>query len=132
MHSDPTSFRFAYDTTVFTDGKQSLLIEQLKPEPFGYAAQEIIATEYVGKKMLIQADVRTEGVSGNGGGIFYIAGGTIANIANGQKYILGTQNWQPLKLEFVVPGNARVLTVGASLEGSGRLWVDNISLSTAP
>jgi len=56
----------------------------------------------------------------------------IANMANGQKFILGTQNWQQLKMDFVVPNNVRSLTVGVSLEGSGKMWVDNISLSAAP
>jgi hypothetical protein len=137
LHVDPVSFRFSLDTQFSVEGAQSLLIERIKLEPYALAGQSIRVIDYIGRRMTLTAYIRTDGVAENGGGLYYRIGGLTSNMsddymATDTQLILGTQEWKQLKMDFTIPLNARVLTVGAILQGPGKMWVDNVSLSVAP
>lgn len=132
MHSDAASFRCSVDASVSFNSLQSLLIEQLKPEPWGYATQVVDAAGYIGMRMVLSADVRTEGATGNGGGIFYTLEGAAGNSIHGQRLLSGTGDWQNISLEFMVPEKTSGIRIAALLEGPGKLWIDNVSLRAFP
>src|SRR5262249_24085945 len=49
-----------------------------------------------------------------------------------QRPIRGTTGWRRYDLVLDVPQNARQISVGGWLTGSGKLWVDDLSLEAVP
>ena len=124
-HSDPGSFRCGVDTSVKTEGRNSLRIERVRPEPWGLATQVVADRKLQGQRVRYSVSVRTEGATGAGGGAFLMVQGPGgATIAHQQKLEQGTTGWTRQALELVVPAGAETIVAGAILEGGGKLWID--------
>ncbi len=128
-HSDAGSFRYTVDGSGAASGQRSLRVERVRNEPWGLITQAVHDPKLRGARLRFSLAVRTEGASGNGGGVFYAAQGPGGvTIAHQQKLTPGTSGWSRIAVEFVVPAAANLFEVGAILEGPGTLWIDDARL----
>ena len=130
MHADPKSFAFDSDGSVATDGKHSLRIERVKPEPWGLIFQMVPVANLRGKRVVLSGMVRVEGAEGAGGGLYVDIEGPVGLALHEQRLAKGTHDWQRTSIEFVVPPDAVRIRIGAIQEGQGRTWIDELLLQT--
>ena len=129
-HNDPLSFRYYIDETHPGEGKRSLCFEPTKREPWGKVVQAFHDGPWRGKRVRFSMLVRTENVSftqaGMGAGVFVFA--HAATLVRHDTLIHGTAEWQRLSAEIDVPQDTRVLEVGVTLIGTGRVCADDAVL----
>lgn len=130
MHADPSSFRFFLDEALPAQGRRSLCIEPLKKEPWAVASQGLFDIAQIrGGRVRFSAAVRLDAVTGNGAGPYAAAQGTGgAIIAHASHLSQGTQGWQRVAVELDVPSGATLIEFGVSLEGRGRVCLDDARL----
>lgn len=128
MHSNPDSFRFSLDRAAPGEGRQSLCIERVANEPWSLATQAIDATALRGARLRFSLAVRIDRAEGPGGGPFLIVHGPTGNLAHEERLVASTAGWQRIALEFAVAPMAQMVEVGATLQGDGRVCVDDARL----
>jgi hypothetical protein len=130
MHADPNSFRFFLDEALPAQGKRSLCIEPLKKEPWGTASQGWFDIAQIrGGRVRFSAAVRLDAVTGDGAGPFVDAQGIGGGpIARAERLLQGTQGWQRIAVELDVPSGATLIEFGVTLEGRGRVCLDDARL----
>ena len=135
QHAGETSFEFAIDDRVAKDGKRSLRIRRTGKQPFGLVLQKIKADRFRGKRVRLTAFLRLENVEAYGhGALREISGATLMLRSGGalddmrDRPLRGTKPWTEVSVEISVPATATVVDFGATLSGSGTLWVDAVKL----
>jgi len=126
------------DLAVFHGGKTSASIQASKATREGKftLSQSINAKAYVGKRLRVAAYVKTEGL---------IVGGTFwadalpedsPNDRNGpgsdRTRLAPTSDWRRYDCYVDVAKGSATLDVGISIQGSGQLWLDDVSLEVVP
>ena len=133
-HNGMSAFHFFADTKRPASGKQSGCVERVGREPWALmtqAAPDIAPLR--GKHVRFTASVRVEGVVGDGGGAFILAqGGSGQTLAHAKKQKQGTEFWNSMQVDLVVPEQAFVLEAGLVLEGSGMGCIDDAVLEIIP
>lgn len=128
MHSDPDSFRFALDGVAPAQGKQSLCIERVRNEPWSLATQGVDAVALRGAKLRFSLAVRIERAEGAGAGPFLVVHGPTGNLLHEERLATRSDGWQRVGFDFTVAPTARILELGATLQGGGRVCVDDARL----
>jgi hypothetical protein len=102
---------------------------------FGTLMQSVAAAGYLGKRLRLNAELRTEEVSGAGTIWMRIdrAPGQTARFDNmesrsDQSVLAGTTVWTPRQIVLDVPGDAESIHFGFYLRGTGRTWLRNVTL----
>jgi len=131
MHADPDSFRFTLDSAQPAEGKQSLCIERVTPEPWAIAAQSVQARPLRGRKLRFSIAIRGERLSGAGAGPWVLVNGAQGLLMNEERPERVGGQWQRRSIEFVMPAQAEFLEVGATLLGAGRACIDDVRLEAA-
>ena len=127
MHNDPTSFRFFLDQSAPAAGRASLCIEPAGKEPWGIASQGVFDIAALrGARLRFSAAIRVEAVTGDGAGPFISAQG--ASLARDFVLVKGTQGWRRIAVEIEVPAGAPFIELGVTLEGRGRVCLDDALL----
>lgn len=140
--SAPRDFVVTLDRDVRTGGEASALISSQR-QTTGYATmfQTAAAGPVRGKRVEFSADIRTRGATG-GANLLLRAedgrGNTVAfdNMATGyvgdqrpypigNRGITGDSEWSTQHVVVDIPDEARVITYGVSMFGSGKAWIDN-------
>lgn len=132
MHSNPDSYRFSLERAAPAEGKQSLCIERVASEPWSLATQAIDVTALRGAKLRFSLAVRVERAAGAGGGPFLLLHGPAGNLAHEERLLKKTDGWQRIALDFTVTPSAQMVEVGATLQGDGRVCVDDARLELSP
>lgn len=125
VHVDPHSFRIALDEATFAEGRRSLRIEKVGPEPWASVVQSLPAKPVIGERLRYSMAVRLEGVAGRGAGVSLMTVGPNGVIEHKETTATGTSGWRRLSVEIEVPPGAERVEVGAILEAEGRLWIDD-------
>ncbi len=140
------NFRFALDRSERTSGEVSASILSLgESSSIGRIAQTSDATPLKGKRVELSADLRVKGAKR--GAVLSIraddAQGRLIGIetlylgydadhaehgAGMKRGPMGDIDWSTAQVLLDVPDQARTVTYGVSLAGSGQLWVDNVRL----
>ncbi len=128
VHADGSSFRFVPDTSTFSEGRQSLLVERVGKEPWAIVTQTFRAQSLRGQRVRFSIAVRTQDVDGEGAGPWLLMNGGEVVLDHQIRHVKGTRDWQRHAIEVVVPPRADTLSVGATLEGGGRAWFDDAKL----
>jgi hypothetical protein len=128
MHSDPDSFRFALDGSAPAQGRQSLCIERLRNEPWSLATQGVDAVALRGAKLRFSLAVRVDRAEGAGAGPFLVVHGPTGNLLHEERLVTRGDGWQRVGVDFTVAPAARTLELGATLQGGGRVCVDDARL----
>lgn len=144
QHAGPVSFDFSLDSGEKKSGTQSLRIKRIGPEVYGSATQVVPAGAMAGKTVRLSAWVRTEAerpADGKGGeapksrgpgaGLMLIAvrGSSIleSDLMN-KRQIRGTTPWTRYSIELAIPARATGVEIGAMLQGTGTVWIDDFEL----
>jgi hypothetical protein len=131
MHADPNSFRFALDAGQPAEGRQSLCIERLTREPWAVASQSVPAERFRGRKLRFSIALRAEELGGPGAGPWALVNGAQAMLTHEERVEMLGRAWQRRSIEFQVPAQAIAVEVGATLQGAGRVCLDDARLEPA-
>lgn len=132
MHSDPDSFRFTVDRTSAVEGQQSLCIERVRNEPWSLATQGVGAGPLRGTRLRFSMAVRVDRAEGAGGGPFLVVHGPTGNLVHEERLLTRTDGWQRVSVDFAVASTAHMIELGATLQGGGRICVDDARLEFIP
>lgn len=114
-------------------GEVSAALSSKTAEPSSYAtlAQPIQAKSFKGRSANLTAWVRNQDVV-NWAGLWLRAdradGAVIAFQNMEDRPIRGNNGWSQISLTMIVPLDADVLVYGAILNGSGKIWFDEVSI----
>ena len=129
MHSDATAYRFAPDEARPAKGKRSACVTRVKDEPWATTIQALFDRTLAGKRLRFSIDVRLQGVSGNGAGVWTaVRDSRGVPLQSEEKLLGGTRGWQRLAIEFTIPPGAAEVHVGTVLEGPGEVCFDDAVL----
>ena len=128
MHADPDSFRFVPDASSRAEGARSLCIERVTPEPWAVISQSVPAESLRGRKLRFSVAMRAERLDGPGGGPWVLVNGPAGVLLHQERVALLGAAWERRTIEFVVPAQAQAVEVGATLQGGGRLCIDDARL----
>jgi hypothetical protein len=126
-HADPASHRFYLDATSPAGGKSSLCIERVTREPWAVASVAVRDAALRGARLRFSLAVRVEGATG-GAGPWVLVHGPAGNLLHDQRLVNETAGWQRMALEFTVGPTAQAIEVGATLEGPGKVCIDDARL----
>jgi hypothetical protein len=132
MHANPQSFRFFHEERAPARGKRSFCMEPLTGEPWALVTQGIHEPPFRGAMVRLSLAVRVEGASGNGAGPWILIQVNGGRDIHRQTLVNGSHGWQRVSVEIAVPANARIIEVGATLEGGGRACFDDFRLEVVP
>ena len=134
QHTGPLSYVFALDKAVTKSGSGSASVERTGPEDWGTMWQDLDYKAVAGRKIKVSADIKRVGVVGKGGGLSFVSsGGSMTDQAPiVDKFIEGTNDWRREELIISLPRSMSYSRVGFSLEGSGKMWVDNFNVEILP
>jgi len=124
------------DSLIKHDGKYSLKIEKISGERnFGGCAM-IIPANFTGKKLILSGFIKADKVSGGLAGIALRIDDANMNILQFDnmkgRSIQGSTNWTEYTIALPYDAEkAKSITLGASLTGSGTIWVDELKLIAA-
>jgi hypothetical protein len=126
-HADPDSHRFFVDEAAPAAGKRSLCIERVTHEPWALATLATSDPSLRGARLRFSIQVRVEGAA-QGGGPWVLVHGPLGNLHHDQRLVQGKRDWERLAIEFTVAADAQIVEVGATLEGPGRICIDDARL----
>lgn len=126
-HADPDSHRFYLDESAPAAGKRSLCIERRTHEPWALATLATSDPALRGARVRFSIQVRVDGAP-QGGGPWVLVHGPTGNLHHEQRLVQGKRDWERVFLEFTVPPSAQIVEVGATLEGAGRICIDDARL----
>jgi hypothetical protein len=125
------------DPAASYDGRPSVSIKSkpgVAPSGFGLLVQDFKVTPYIGKRVHLSANLKSEGVDGWGGLLVNVGGSdslpvAFDNMHDGVKdrSIKGTTAWKNYSVVLDVPKSAREIIIGAMLVGSGAMWVNGVN-----
>lgn len=116
------------------EGQQSLELHSVKTCGRARVKRAMDAAPYRGKSVRLRASIRTEEVSEQGYiwvGVFR-QGDVLAVDSMEGRRVKGSTPWTAYTVEVAVPGEADAIVFGGTLRGTGRLWIDAISLEPIP
>ncbi len=120
--------------TAFTGNYSALLRaydKDVSPNLSGSAIQAVLASPYIGKRIELTAMLRGEGLRNAGSAWMYATDPSRVIIA----YQVAQMNpgidpaeWTRYRVVMDVPFHGEVLAYGFTLQGKGKLWVDDVHL----
>jgi hypothetical protein len=132
--SMPDKYSVGIDSTAANNGNKTLCIQSLEDDikGFGTLMQQIQAGNYLGKRLRLRGNIKSENVTGRAGLWLRIDQlGTSAPLSfdNMQKRpVTGNTGWTEYEIVLDVPAAASVIAFGALLSGNGRVWFNNLRL----
>ena len=129
MHADPESFAFRLDATRAAEGRQSLCVERVRPEPWALATTVVNVTpELRGRRLRFSMALRVDSAEGAGAGPWFVVHGPQGNLEHAERPVKSTQGWERVSLEVPVAATAQMVEVGMTLLGGGRACIDDARL----
>ena len=123
----------SYNTGVETDaGRASAFLKSKDPaiEGFGTLLQSFAAQQYLGKRVRFSGSVKAEGVQ-RWAGLWMRVDKEKDSVAfdNMQgRPITGTSGWRAYTVVLDVPLDATAISLGILLDGTGAVWLSNVSV----
>jgi len=118
------------DTTYKHQGTYSAFIKKTKEESgFGALAYNIPA-DFGGRLIKLTGHVKTENVTEGYAGLWMRIDPQVGFDNMNRRGITGTTDWTYCEIELALkPEEARQIIVGGILTGTGKMWVDNLSIT---
>ena len=130
--SDPSDYEVGADVTVVHSGSRSGFIQaQPNPRGFGTLMQQFKAESFRGMRLMLSAYVRTVDVDSWSGLWMRVDGPNDEAMSfdnMGDRPITGSTEWSLYKVVLDVPEVAEVIALGVLLQGSGKVWIDDVQL----
>jgi hypothetical protein len=132
----PEQYKAGIDHTQTSSGKGAKYIRS-KPEAggsWGSLMQMFSAEKYRGKRVRLQARVKTKEVSGWAGLWMRVdtEGGPRSFYNSQDKPIKGSTEWTVRSVVLDVPAGAGAIAFGVIANGTGQVWIDELSLEPVP
>jgi hypothetical protein len=128
MHSNPESFVFRVESPGGAQGKQALCIERVIPEPWALVTQAVPAAALKGEKLRFSVALRVDRAEGAGAGAWAVVHGPTGNLAHEERLLKATRGWERVEVDFPVAAAAQLVEVGATMQGGGRVCIDEARL----
>ena len=128
MPSNPESFVFRVEATEGAQGKQALCIERVLPEPWALVTQAVPAAALKGEKLRFSVALRVDRADGGGAGAWVVVHGPTGNLAHEERLLKATRGWERVEVDFPVAAAAQLVEVGATMQGGGRVCIDEARL----
>jgi hypothetical protein len=130
---NPEDYEMGGDPLVAHGATGGGYLRSAVPAPRTFAAFAAVTDPrpFLGRRLRLLAFVRAEAVQGWSGLCLRIDGpnGTMLGFDNmGNRPIKGTANWKRYDVVLDVPSNAVGVFYGIVLEGSGKTWIDGVTL----
>ena len=129
--SKPQSYRTGVDQMAVREGQASAYLQSIAPvtDGFGTLMQSIAASKYAGKRVRLQAWVKSQDVKDWAGLWLRVdQGQTSVAFDNMQdRPIKGTQSWKPYDVVLNVPADATGISFGILLSGTGEVWMNHVT-----
>ena len=131
--SKPASYQIGLDKSVYMTGSCSAFLESKdkKIEGFGTIMQTCLADEYLGKRVKMTSYIKSKDISNWAGMWLRIDSkeqGKMLGFDNMQdRAIRGTTDWTKYEIILDVPEESATINFGVLLNGTGKIWLDNIS-----
>ncbi len=130
--SNMTDYKLGTDTFTSMHGNRSAFIESVKENPEGFSTmmQMADASPYLGKRVRMTVEIRSENIADWAGAWLRIDGESAKMLGfdNMQdRSIKGTTEWQSYEVVLDVPENSKVMAYGVLLNGAGKVWFDNFN-----
>jgi transcriptional regulator with XRE-family HTH domain len=127
------SYIIGLDKTIVKSGESSAFLESIdkKIEGFGTLAQSCSAEKYLGKRVKLTAYIKAENVENTAGMWWRVDGKegkrglSFDNMHD--RPIKGTTEWIKYETTLDVPLESGNMSFGILMEGTGKLWIDNVS-----
>ena len=135
QHAGDQSYLFTIDAAAKVGGTRSLRIDNVGIEPFGSVVQVVPARPLATKTVRFSAWLKTQAANAGGASLFIIAevgGGIVAYDFMAGSEVKGTTDWARHSVTVLIPAQADLLRVGATLRGTGSVWFDDAELEIAP
>ena len=124
-------------STVFTGGYSAVLAShdtEVQPNLSGSGVQAVIAGPYAGTRVELSAMLRAEGIRGSsGGGVWmYVTDPGRVIVAYQMAQLRADRDageWTRYRVVMDVPWHAELIAYGFTLQGRGKLWVDDMHLT---
>ena len=142
--SKPQEYDCSVDPATPYNGQPSTYIKSkpgVKTTGFGSMMQDFGATQYVGKRIRLSGNLKSEGVDAWGGLWMRVDGSdhqkngypamlAFDNMHDGlmDRSVKGTTGWQNYSIVLDVPEGATGIYIGFLLEGPGALWVNGLKV----
>ena len=130
----PTDYSVGIDSVNAHGGTRSAYIQFQGIEPQGWATlmQTFRADAYRGKRVRLSAFVKTQDVEA--GALLWMRvegpGDSVLAFDNmGDRPIRGAPDWRLHDVVLEVPTRASAIAIGLLLEGGGRVWIDDVTMS---
>jgi hypothetical protein len=128
MHSNPDSFVFKVESPEGAAGKQALCVERVLPEPWSLVTQSVQGAALRGARLRFSVALRVERADGAGAGPWAVVHGPSGNLVHEERLLKATQGWERVAVDFPVGTMAQTVEVGATLQGGGRICIDDARL----
>lgn len=124
-----TDYEIGIDYLVKHSGRASGYVRAKHPSAKGDALlrQDVIATEYRGRKVKLSGYVKTKDVTEWSALWMYVIDGHNKTLIPGYESVLGTTaGWKRCELSMKVPESTELISFGAWLRGGGQIWIDDL------
>jgi len=128
------TYSVGIDSVIAHGGTRSAYIQFQGIEPQGWATlmQTFRADAYRGKRVRLSAFVKTQDVEA--GALLWMRiegpGDSVLAFDNmGDRPIRGAPDWRLHDVVLEVPTRASAIAIGLLLEGGGRVWIDDVTMS---
>ena len=130
-------FKPGTDSTLFQHGRKCATLESVHDNPADFCTlmQTIMVKEYAGKRVRMTGYIKSQGSDVKGA--MWIRVDDFGNKISADfdnmmdRPVTGNSDWQKCEIVFDVPEKA-VVALGFILQGTGKIWVDNVSLEVVP
>ncbi len=122
-------YKIAYDQITFQHGIVSGSIESIDDKGDFKALSYKIPYGFSGKKIKLTGYIKTENVAGGWAGLWMRIDPQVAFDNMQSRGITGTTDWKKYDIELDLINSAKTIVVGGLLVGTGKMWVDNLSVT---
>jgi hypothetical protein len=136
--SDADKYEIGIDRGAGKDGKDAATIKSKELQIKGYGAlmQHSMPGKYLGQRVRFSGLVKSENVTSWAGLWMRVDKGGASEALSfdnmQQRPIKGTTGWTRYNIVLDVPVNAAHMSYGATLYGTGQIWLDNLKFEVVP
>jgi hypothetical protein len=132
--NNSSEFKTSIDNEVHQNGERSIFIESFNPgqKEFETIMQTINAKKYLGKRLKLKGFIKSDDVKGSCSIWMRIDGPNRENLGFDNLYgrnVSGTTDWKEYIIVLDVPIKSVSINYGLMLNGDGKAWFDNLSIS---
>jgi len=125
-----SDYKISIDSTIFKGGRYAATIEFTGKNKDYKALEFVLPNNYQGKKITLSGYLKTENITSGYAGLWMGIEPNIAFDNMEHRGVKGTTGWQKYEITLdLKPFKTNKISIGAILDGNGKMWIDNLSLS---